>query len=446
MEILSTVLSITCVQIPGIFIRYTPFSKLISDKQKKLLLISYLVCFIIQNLVFYTALTHFETNPFNFRILLSMGAISYVCINCIIIQRMLFQHIFIFGMHANYILVLHSFAAIILNHFASSMSPYNQIITQNVIYSLLLIITLYPIWKLIRNSFIFNLTMENTYYWNIIWLIPILLCISELIVTVGISWISTWQQIVSRILTGAAAFVSWKVINLHYNSFEEKLALQSTNKMLSIQMSAIHHQAETIRDNDEKLRILRHDLRHNVHILATLIQNEDCDHAISHLQQLDARLDNTSPVIFCNNLVINSAMTVYLAHAKEEHINVSSEMNIPEQIPFDSNDIAILLANVLENAIHASMLSNDSRKEIFVSSKYVDNNLVIIVKNRFKGKVSFNNAGMPISLESGHGIGMQSINAIVSKYSAHVVCSHKDNWFTISFMFSAGGLNENRNY
>lgn len=445
MAILATILSITCVQLPGVFIRYTPFSKLISDRQKKQLMISYALCFIIQNLFFYKALTHFETNPFNFRILLSMGAISYLCINCMIIQGMFFQHIFIFGMHANYILVLHSFAAIILSHLANDMAPYQQIITQNLIYSLLLLITLYPIWRLLKNSFIFNLSMENTYYWNIIWLIPILLCISELIVTVGISWISTWQQIVSRMLTGAAAFVSWKIINLHYKNFEEKLSLQSTNQMLSIQMDAIHHQAETIRDNDEKLRILRHDLRHNVHILASLIQNREYDHAISHLQQLDAQLDNSTPVIFCNNLIINSAMIVYLARAKEEAITVSSEMNIPEHMPFDSNDMAILFANVLENAINASIISSHPQKEILVSSKYVDNKLIIIVKNRFQGKIVFNTAGMPISLESGHGIGMQSVNAIVLKYGGHVVCSYKDNWFTISFMFATGGSNENRN-
>jgi sensor histidine kinase YesM len=358
---------------------------------------------------------------------------------------MFYQHIFIFGMHANYILVLHSFAAMVMSHYGSQLTAYNQIIFQNLIYSLLLFLTLYPIWKLLKNSFIFNLSMEDTYYWNVIWLIPVLLCVSELLVTVGMSWISTWQQIVSRILTGAAAFVSWKVINLHFNNFEEKIQLKSTNHMLSIQMKALHHQAETIRENDEKLRILKHDLRHHVHILSSLLQNGDTIHALDHLKQLDNQLDTVTPVIFCNNLIINSALIVYLARAKEYKINISSEMNVPENIPFDSNDIAILFANVLENAIQASLVSKSDHREIHISSKYVDSKLVIMVKNRFEGKVSFNDDGMPISMETGHGIGMQSIHALVKKYSGHVVCSHKDNWFTISFMFSAGGAHENIN-
>lgn len=443
MEIFIATCSITLAQIPGIILRYLPFSKLVTSKQKKHLMLCYVLCFIIQSIFFFMILKHTAVNPSIYKTLITLGAFLYLFINLGIIKNMLFQHLFILGMVSNYILVIHSFSAIILSHYTHRIPPHKQLIIQTSTYILLLVLSTYPIWRFFKNSFIFNISKEDNYYWHIIWLIPVLLYLGNTVVTMDSSWISTWKQLVARIATGSAVLVAWKTVSLDFKELQEKLSLQSTNKLLHIQIEGIKHQAETIHENNEIIRILKHDMRHNVQILSALIHNRELSAASSLLTELNHKLQSTKPIIFCNNPVINSALLVYISRAKEENIDITSEIVIPHNIPWNSNDIAILFANVLENAINASRHQKEENKEIQLSAKYYDKKLGIEVKNRFDGKVLLNDSGMPISMEKGHGIGMSSIHAIVSKYHGSMVCSHEAHWFTIRFIFSERLLRTN---
>ncbi|GMQ62007.1 hypothetical protein AN2V17_12370 [Vallitalea sp. AN17-2] len=235
---------------------------------------------------------------------------------------------------------------------------------------------------------------------------------------------------------GLTIFILWKCVNLDFKQLEEKFALKSTNQLLHIQMNAISHQATTIHENDEKIQILRHDFRHNIQMLSTLIAREELADASLILKKLNDDLENTKPIIFCKNPVINSALLVYINKAQKQNIEIISEIDIPQNIPWSSNDIALLFANVLENAINASSQQPKEQRKICITTRYDDNKLAIIVENYFFGEILFNDNGMPISLKQGHGVGMRSITSIVSKYRGHVVCSHTHDWFTISFMFS----------
>lgn len=443
MEVFFTVLSITLAQIPGVILRYIPFSMLVTQKQKKKLLCGYTIWFTSESILLFILACNVIINPLLYRIIIFFGACIYICINFLVIKKMFFQHAFIFGMQGSYCLVLHSFVAIILGTYGGNIEMHRQLIIQSLTFVLLFIICAYPLWLFMKNSFILNISTEHNYYWNTIWLIPNLLWFSDIIITPDGNWINTWKQLAVRLLMGTTIFVCWKCVNLDFKELEEKLALKSTNKLLHMQMEAISHQAEAIRENDEKIRILRHDMRHNVQMLSSLIGNGELTAASSILTQLNDDLESTKSIVFCKNPIINSSLLVYISRAQEENIEIISEIDIPKDIPWSSSDIAILFANVLENAINASRKQEEDKKEIRITTRYDDKKLAIIVENRFDGDVSFNNEGMPVSMEAGHGIGMNSISTIVSKYHGQVVCSHEKNWFTISFMFSDHFIDRN---
>lgn len=444
MELLWTILSITLVQIPAIILRYIPFSKLVTQKQKKRLISCYSITFLFQNIFLLIIMGKISVNisPLFYKISIIFGATIYFCINCFIIKGMLCQHIFIFGMQGIYCLLLHSFVAIILSIYSDNISLNSQLMVQSFTFLLLFTVTAYPLWKVVKNSFILNISSEHDYYWNIIWLIPFLCFFGNTIVTMDENWINTWRQLVSRLSISVALFALWKCTNLDFKELKKMHSLKSTNKLLHIQMEAIRHEAESIRENDEKIHILRHDMRHNVQMLSSLIQNGELDSASQILAQLNDDLESTKPIVFCKNPVINSSLLVYISRAQKENIEIISEIDIPQNIPWSNSDIAILFANVLENAINASCKQQKENREIQITTRYADKKLAIVVKNRFDGEVLFNNASMPISMEADHGIGMSSVSTIVSKYHGYVSCSHEKGWFTISFMFSEHFVNK----
>lgn len=447
MELLWTILSITLVQIPAIILRYIPFSKLVTEKQKKLLIYCYSITFLFQNIFLFIIMSksNVNINPLFYKISIIFGATIYFFINCLIIKRMFCQHIFIFGMQGIYCLLLHSFVAIILSVYSENIPPNSQLMIQSFIFLLLFTVTAYPLWKVAKISFILNISSEHDYYWNIIWLIPFLCFFGNTIVTMDENWINTWRQLVSRLSVGVALFAIWKCTNLDFKELEKMQSLKSTNKLLHIQMESIRNQAENIRKNDEKIHILRHDMRHNLQMLSSLLQNGELDSACQILAQLNDDLESTKPIVFCKNPVINSSLLVYISRAQKENIEIISEIDIPQNISWNSSDIAILFANVLENAINASCHQQNGNKEIQITTRYTDKKLAIVVKNRFDGEVLFNNANMPISIDADHGIGMSSISTIVSKYHGYVTCSHEKGWFTISFMFSEHFVNNSTN-
>lgn len=135
-------------------------------------------------------------------------------------------------------------------------------------------------------------------------------------------------------------------------------------------MEAIKAQAETIRENDEKIRILRHDMRHNVQMLSSLIETGELSAASLFVAELNNNLESTRPIVFCKNPVINSSLLVYISKAQEENMEIISEIDIPQNIPWSSSDIAILFANVLENAINASRQQKKGKKEIRITTRY----------------------------------------------------------------------------
>ena len=90
---------------------------------------------------------------------------------------------------------------------------------------------------------------------------------------------------------------------------------------------------------------------------------------------------------------------------------------LPAFIIVSDSDLCVLLSNALENALHACQLL-DSTKEAFVIDVQFhirDGHLFLQVENPCKDDILFEN-GIPVSNEPGHGIGVQSICAIVERY------------------------------
>lgn len=438
MELLLTVLSITVAQIPGIVVRYLPFSSTINSRQKKKLLIGYLICFLLQCVVFYPFLnSNFITiTPLTYKRLVFFSTFTYAIINMLVIKNFFFKHMFILGMLGGYSLFVHSIVAICLGLFGENIVLYKQFLIQTTVFVVLFVLIMIPLWKRIKNSLIFKSSPTQEYYWNIIWLIPFLAVCGNCIISMNAQWINTWQQVISRIFMAFALVISWRCVNLDFESLEKIRFLKNMNKLLYMQKESILNQAEIIGENEKRIRIFKHDMRHHLQMLLSLVEQNNNTEAVQLISDLSDTLQSTKPIVFCKNTVINSALLVYITKAHEESIEVISEVDIPKSIPWNSNDIAILFANALENAVLASAKQRKDNRKIEMLTRYDDKKLAISIKNRFDGEVILGRSGLPVSNEADHGIGTQSILSIVDKYHAHVSCSHSDGWFCMSFLFA----------
>lgn len=426
---------ISIIELVGVFLRYIPFHTTLSAKQKKQLVLSYAAFFILQFAILLLVFSRIPLTPRSYKMINFFGGACYVTINCILIRNQFFKHIFIASIQATYFLFLHSFAAMFTNRYFSSMPINLQFQIQSIGFLALFLIFSYPLYKILKNSFLLRIGEEKHYYWKWIWLIPCFTLFGNMLTTMDGEWISTWQQFFARVLMAATVFASWKCVNIDFEELDEKIRVKSENELLNLQIKAISDSAYLIEKKEEKIKILRHDMRHHTQMLFSFISENANEKALDLLKKLNAELIPISIVKFCKNQIIDSAISIYAHKAISSQIKLEYEISLPKELPFNENDIAILFANVLDNAVNASLSQPEENRIIRIKSRYEQNQLVIFVENYFGGKVLFDAKGVPISQEDGHGFGTKSILSVVKKHNGTAVFTHENNILTAGFIF-----------
>ena len=90
---------------------------------------------------------------------------------------------------------------------------------------------------------------------------------------------------------------------------------------------------------------------------------------------------------------------------------------LPAFIKISDSDLCVLLSNALENALHACQSLTAAGQVCTIDVQFYerDNRFFLQVKNPCKEGILFEN-GIPVSDRPDHGIGVQSICAIVQRY------------------------------
>lgn len=135
-----------------------------------------------------------------------------------------------------------------------------------------------------------------------------------------------------------------------------------------------------------------------------------------------------------DNIVVDSLVNAKYTIALKEEIKFTVDIHIPMQLPFYSADLSILLGNIVDNAIEASLQIAKEERYIKFFMKFETNTLIITVINAFNGELIKNRNGKIISskVEAGyHGIGLESVRKVATKYHGSVVLETKQETFII---------------
>jgi signal transduction histidine kinase len=183
----------------------------------------------------------------------------------------------------------------------------------------------------------------------------------------------------------------------------------------------------------EELNCLRHDLSHHLTVISDFAENNKSDKIckyISNLRNFNISLNPDNTVYTKNNiidLVINSK--IYLA--KQNNIPFKFKINITsiDKITEYANQIGTILANLLDNAINASMESEIKTIELKIYN--VNDFIVIMVKNCVNSNVVTNNPHLKTTKKDKikHGFGLLSIKSIVSKCNGTFEIETTDKFF-----------------
>ncbi len=211
----------------------------------------------------------------------------------------------------------------------------------------------------------------------------------------------------------------YPVIFSSINSMSEaatKKEVESQNKLLLTQI-----EAENLQLASEAQA--RHDRRHHNLVMLEFANNNDVESVREYLKSLvesDSKV--WGEVRHCENMTVNTVLTVYERHAKENNIPVKISAKISRELDILPQDLVIVIANLFENAIHGTAKLKDNKESINISIKDGTDRLLVKVDNPCKSNLNFD--------ETLYGVGIRSVIATAEKYDGMYDFTAEDGVFS----------------
>lgn len=226
------------------------------------------------------------------------------------------------------------------------------------------------------------------------------------------------ENIVPLLLTVAMTFLIYWVILIFFRQMQQHFDMQSEQELLRLQVTAFQNQLDTIWDIEEKTRILRHDMRHYVQNISTLLQSGDIKPAMEFIGKTGDILVETTVPKYCENLSINAILAYHLEAAKKEGVFIKTRLDISEETPVNAMELSAVIANAIENARNACRRMPEGSVKSIELTCVSKPHFVFECSNTYSGEILFDKSGVPLSSGHGHGIGTKSIAAFVKNHNA----------------------------
>lgn len=217
---------------------------------------------------------------------------------------------------------------------------------------------------------------------------------------------------------------------LYFKQYEEKCETERRNELIQMQYSQSQKELETIRRSERAVSIMRHDMRHFLTNLSTLIENGNLQKAQNYINDIISISDKTYMHKYCKNEIVNLILSSHENTIKNNNIDYKYNIRIPEKLPFSDVDITAILSNAIENAIKAVMPLDKEKRYIELDIRMHSDKLLISLKNTFAEKPVFID-GIPQARDSNHGVGTQSIQYVSEKLNGNCQFSINDNLFIL---------------
>ncbi|MDE7288766.1 MAG: GHKL domain-containing protein, partial [Oscillospiraceae bacterium] len=308
-----------------------------------------------------------------------------------------------------------------------------DLIIRIVSYSLCIFVEL----KFLRKKFVL-LDYIPDKNWRALTFVPIgFTVLFFLIGTYPVHFTKSVSNIIYIYAITAVMLLTYVIIFLSLVSQYNLQLSEYTNSILTSQSESFQKQLEAINSTEEQVRIIRHNLRYNLIVLSDMLAAGDADGALEYLGSFGKKLDDSKKEVYCSNSTANAILAYYIERAESKGIKTEVQFAMPENISIDIMDFTAAVANALENAVNACAKVTENQKRLRIRTTE-SKQYIVEIANNYTGEVSFDEEGLPISKESGHGIGTRSISAFARKNNAVLDYDVTEEWFKLRIVLPNG--------
>ncbi len=206
--------------------------------------------------------------------------------------------------------------------------------------------------------------------------------------------------------------------------------LRQENQFLSMQQARYDNLCAAIAQTREA----RHDMRHHFNILLNFADNQEWDALKQYLAEVQDAMPDAK-LNLCDNAAADSVAGHYGLLFRRHGIPFSFEFDLPGELPVPEIDLCLVLSNLLENALEASLRTAPERRHIRAQARLHSGRMALLtVENAFDGDIREKNGVFQSSKRKGDGIGIQSVRRIAEKCGGYSRFSYADGVFCADVM------------
>lgn len=239
------------------------------------------------------------------------------------------------------------------------------------------------------------------------------------IIVLSVLMLGELEKMFAILISGCMLIINISVFYL-YNILTENYIHLRDNDIYKQQTYAYQNQLEVIMESQNRVRALRHDMKNHILALQVLVQRKEVEETNKYLDSMKNFMTNPEEYVKTGNDIVDSLLNYKIQKANEVLNVVETKISIPEQLRLRSFDLNVLLGNLLDNAIDASMQTED--KKLKITIKLDKGILFLNICNSCQRIADRRRDFLETTKEDkvNHGIGLKNVRRIVEKYHGDI--------------------------
>lgn len=237
--------------------------------------------------------------------------------------------------------------------------------------------------------------------------------------------------LVTIILLIAANAMIFYTVDRQYELIAAKQRLKTSRILFQNQREYY----DSIFESQKEIRTIRHNLKNIFIAVLSCIESEEYDKAKNMLEkQLSEACRDVCPSSDQTDNIINSVLYSKKAVAKSQNVELKTKLEIMAQIKLDYLDVAVMMGNLIDNAIEAAAQMNETQRNVSIEIFVDENNFSLTVQNPTKNDVNVKRIETTKGDKKNHGFGLMSVRTIVEKYKGNVIILCENGIFSVEIL------------
>ena len=185
----------------------------------------------------------------------------------------------------------------------------------------------------------------------------------------------------------------------------------------------------------QEMRGWRHDFRNHLQLLKSYAQKGDLDAVQAYLAELEQDLSRVDPAVKTGNTMADAILNSKISLARSKGVPVRADARIPVKLSISDLDLCVILGNLFDNAIEASVKLPESQRLIRLYMDMKGSQLYISFTNFAPGgKLKQAGGRFSTTKGSGHGFGLLRIDSVVKRLGGYLRRASEEGAFTTEIL------------